>query len=84
MSCITITNLPRTACVSSTLVKLTIQVRTFDDCLYLLDGRLNNLRTLTIDIDYIDIPLSNIENTVRQRNVCHHWCLFVFSQFCRN
>lgn len=37
-------------CFSSALVRLRINVETFDDCLYLLDGRLPHLRRLDIHI----------------------------------
>ncbi|CAF3562791.1 unnamed protein product [Rotaria sp. Silwood1] len=37
-----------TSCMSSTLTTLNINVETFDDCLYLLDERLNSLLTLII------------------------------------
>ncbi|CAF4618030.1 unnamed protein product [Rotaria sp. Silwood2] len=35
---------------SSTLLKLNIRVQCFEDCLYLLDGRFNQLHTLYVDI----------------------------------
>jgi hypothetical protein len=52
-------------CVSSILTKLTINVNTFDDCLYLLDGRFNHLSTLIIDIEKISISISDIDNMVK-------------------
>jgi len=61
---IPIFNLPTTSCVSSTLTKLTINVNSFDDCLYLLDGRLEYLSTLIIDIATITDSSSNKDNTV--------------------
>jgi hypothetical protein len=58
-------NLMSTYHVSSTLTKLKIKVNTFDDCLYLLDGHLECLSILIIDIIKISkSPLSNINNTV--------------------
>ena len=51
--------------VSSTLTKLKINVKTFDDCLYLLDGRFNCLSTLIIDIQKIRPLLANIDNMVK-------------------
>ena len=35
---------------SSTLLYLDIKVQSFDDCLYLLDGRFNQLHTLIVDL----------------------------------
>ncbi|CAF5136934.1 unnamed protein product, partial [Rotaria magnacalcarata] len=52
-----------TNCVSSTLTKLKIDVNTFDDCLYILDGRLDCLSTLIIDIEKIRPLLSIIDTT---------------------
>jgi hypothetical protein len=48
---------------SSTLLKLTINVQYFDDCLYLLDGRFNQLHTLHVDLFDIHHP-DEIENKV--------------------
>ena len=50
-------------CVSS-LTKLNIGVYTFDDCLYLLDGRFEHLSTLIISIMKIEGSSSNVDNTV--------------------
>ena len=55
---------PSIICQSSTLTKLVITVYNFDDCLYLLDGRLKRLSTLIIDIKKLRNPLANIDNTV--------------------
>jgi hypothetical protein len=38
---------------SSTLTKLCINVHSFDDCLALLDGRLKQLITFIVQIDFI-------------------------------
>ena len=43
-----------TACLSSTLTKLTINVNSFDDCLYLLNSSLNSLAALNIRIKKIN------------------------------
>ncbi len=48
---------------SSTLLKLTINLQYFDDCLYLLDGRFNQLHTLDVDLFDIHHP-DEIENKV--------------------
>jgi hypothetical protein len=49
---------------SSTLTVLKINVKTFDDCLHLLDGRLNCLSTLIISIQRISHASGTIDNTV--------------------
>jgi len=64
---ISIFHMSSTSCVSSTLRKLNIDVNTFDDCLYLLDGRFDSLSTLIVTIVKISSSLSNIDNTVRIR-----------------
>lgn len=46
-------DLPPTTCSSSNIVHLHIKMHNFDDCLSLLDGRLSQLRTLILDLDYI-------------------------------
>ena len=49
---------------SSTLVELHINVSLFDDCLYLLDGRFSQLRTLFVNVSDI-VPLqSSLSNKV--------------------
>jgi hypothetical protein len=45
---------------SSALLELHINVASLSDCLYLLDGRLNQLRTFHIDIDFVGRPSSLI------------------------
>ncbi|CAF3382157.1 unnamed protein product, partial [Rotaria sp. Silwood2] len=47
---------------SSTLTELYVNLREFDDCLYLLDDRFNQLRTFCVNINLIDIPLTIINN----------------------
>jgi len=49
---------------SSTLTVLKINVKTFDDCLYLLDGRFNCLSTLIINVKIIAYTSGTIDNTV--------------------
>ncbi|CAF3983950.1 unnamed protein product [Rotaria sp. Silwood1] len=49
---------------SSNLTKLTINVNSFDDCLYLLNGCLESLSTFIIRIKKITRSLSEIDNTV--------------------
>ncbi|CAF1049917.1 unnamed protein product [Rotaria sordida] len=58
-SSICIYKFPLTSCISSTLIKLKVNVATFDDCLYLLDGRLKHLSTLIINVKRISFSLSD-------------------------
>ena len=57
-------NLPHRSCTSSTLTKLNVFVHSFDDCLYLLDGRFESLSTLIIEITGGVDSMSNRENKV--------------------
>ncbi|CAF2723094.1 unnamed protein product [Rotaria sp. Silwood2] len=50
---------------SSTLTVLKIYVKTFDDCLYLLDGRFIFLSTLIIKIRTIQETSGTIDNTIK-------------------
>ncbi|CAF1310975.1 unnamed protein product [Rotaria sordida] len=52
-----LTGLPSTTCCSSSIVHLRIKMQNIDDCLYLLDGRLSQLHTLLIILDYIHDPV---------------------------
>jgi hypothetical protein len=51
-------------CSSSTIVQLVVNVRTIDDCLRLLDGRFNQMKTLIVTIEFIEAPSLNIDNQV--------------------
>jgi len=53
-------NLPSTTFFSSTLNKLSVHVMTYDDCLALLDGRLEQLTTLIVVIDNVTYHPSNV------------------------
>ncbi|CAF3560301.1 unnamed protein product, partial [Rotaria sp. Silwood2] len=64
-------NLSLTSCISSTLIKLKIDVNTFDDCLYLLDGRLECLSILIVNIREISMSLSKIDNTKKLIKLNH-------------
>ncbi|CAF3239631.1 unnamed protein product, partial [Rotaria sp. Silwood2] len=57
-------NMSYTGCLSSTLYKSMIYVKTFNHCLYLLNGCLPSLSTLIICINKIISSSSNIVNTV--------------------
>ncbi|CAF3945227.1 unnamed protein product [Rotaria sp. Silwood2] len=59
---ISIYNLSSASCVSSALTNLNIFVNTFDDCFYLLDGRLESLSILIIDILKVSYVPSNIDH----------------------
>ncbi|CAF2101954.1 unnamed protein product [Rotaria magnacalcarata] len=49
---------------SSTLTSLKMNVKTFDDCLYLIDGHFNCLSTLMIFVKTIAYTSGTIDNTV--------------------
>jgi hypothetical protein len=49
---------------SSTLLTLNVKVCNFKDCLYILDGRFNNLQSLHIDLMTIYPLLEQVENQV--------------------
>jgi hypothetical protein len=53
---LTDTDLPLPDFRSSTLRNLNIRVQCFDCCLFLLDGRFNQLHTLYIDLVHIRSP----------------------------
>ena len=61
---ISVSDLSATSYISSTLTKLKINVATFNDCLYLLDGRFDCLSTLIINVLNIYYPISDIDKTV--------------------
>ncbi|CAF3926987.1 unnamed protein product [Rotaria sordida] len=61
-SSICIYELPKTRCTSSTLTELKINVATFNDCLYLLDGNFDYLSKLIINVKKIRYKPSNIHN----------------------
>jgi hypothetical protein len=56
--------LPSTTFSSPILTHLHINVADFDDCLYLLDGRLRELRTLCVKVYSIDQFSSAVHNMV--------------------
>ena len=70
---------PSIVCESSSLTKLVITVYNFDDCLYLLDGRLKRLSTLIIDIKKIKNSLANIDNTVSRNGIIFNKILMIVS-----
>jgi hypothetical protein len=50
--------------ISSTLLELSVGLTKFSDCLYLLDGRFNQLHTFHVNIEYITSH-SSINNKVQ-------------------
>ncbi|CAF2789704.1 unnamed protein product [Rotaria sp. Silwood2] len=54
---------------SSTLLVLNIKVQSFYICLYLLDGRFNQLHTLYIELTHIFRPDEEIENQIKIPNL---------------
>jgi hypothetical protein len=56
--------LPSTTFSSPILTRLCINVKTFDDCLYLLDGRLSKLTTLCVNVYSIDTSSRIVHNMV--------------------
>ncbi|CAF3259377.1 unnamed protein product, partial [Rotaria sp. Silwood2] len=56
------TDVPSPKFSSSTLLTLNIKVQNFDDCLYMLDGRFNNLQSLYIDLIKICSSSNQIKN----------------------
>ena len=57
-------DLPSVTFSSPTLAHLCINVNTFDDCLYLLDGRVKQLITLSITVYSIDNSSATVLNMV--------------------
>ncbi|CAF1515223.1 unnamed protein product [Adineta steineri] len=64
-SFISIYNLPKTSCTCSTLIELKINVASFNDCLYLLDGRFDSLSKLTINVRNIEYERKEINNKTK-------------------
>jgi len=55
--------------MSSTLIKLKINVVSLVDCLYLLDGRLDSLSTLIINVEQIFDPIVDIGSRVSRISI---------------
>ncbi|CAF1106670.1 unnamed protein product [Rotaria magnacalcarata] len=78
-------NITSTGCVSLTLTKLKIKVNTFDDCLYVLDGRLQCLSTLIIDIFEIFDSSAIIDNTKKlPKLICFSLTSKCYTKFYEN
>lgn len=63
---ISLSGLSPGTCYSSSLINLSISVRTFNDCLCLLDGRFPQLHKLCVLVTEINAPSLPIENLVRK------------------
>ncbi|CAF4964886.1 unnamed protein product, partial [Rotaria magnacalcarata] len=63
---------------SSTLTSLKMNVKTFDDCLYLIDGHFNCLSTLMIFVKTIAYTSGTIDNT-KKRPTLKHFSLISYS-----
>lgn len=67
---------PKQHIESSSLIKLNINLKKFNDCLYLLDGRFNELNTLSVNILEIDSS-ATIDRTVNKsliNNILNKFC----------
>jgi hypothetical protein len=53
-----------TRCYSSSVAHLRIRIHNFDDCLCLVDGRLSQLHTLIVKLDYVRDSRIIINNEV--------------------
>ncbi len=60
-----LSDLLSTKCFSSSVNYLRIKIHNFDDCLYLLDGRLSQLHMLIVKLDYIHDPVKLRLNSPR-------------------
>jgi hypothetical protein len=49
-------DLPSTTCSSSTITYLRIKLHNIDDCLHLLDGRLNRLHSFLVKLNFVHDP----------------------------
>ncbi|CAF1494428.1 unnamed protein product [Rotaria sordida] len=58
-------DLPFTIRNTTSIVYLNVSVHNFDDCLCLLDGRLSQLHTFIVQVNYIEDTSIIINNTVK-------------------
>ena len=59
-----ISHLTDTSLKSSTLTKLKINLETFTECLFLLNGNFESLTTLILHVELIYHPIRHLDNTV--------------------
>ena len=64
-----LTGLSSTTFSSSSIVYLCIKMNDFHDCRYLLDGRLSQLHTLIVSLDYIYDPVMMRVNPSKMRKI---------------
>ncbi|UJR11014.1 hypothetical protein I4U23_015198 [Adineta vaga] len=62
-------NISSTSVFSSTLLELHVCLKHFNDCLYLLDGRLNQLQTFHVKVQFITISRLAINNKHKLPNL---------------
>ncbi|UJR34349.1 hypothetical protein I4U23_021753 [Adineta vaga] len=67
---------------SSTLVELHVKVDFFDDCLSLLDGRFDQLRTFYVDVQYT-VPHPNVHLKHNKVHNLQCFSLYCFSEIKR-
>ena len=63
-SLLSMSSQPLHTCFSSSLAYLCVKVANFDDCLCLLDGRLDKLTAFSVKINSIGETRSSVNNTV--------------------
>ena len=64
-----LTSLSWTTFSSSSIVHLRIKLNNFDDCRHLLDGRLSQLHTFIVNLDYICEPVMIRVNPAKLRKI---------------
>jgi hypothetical protein len=62
-------SLSSTTFSSSSIIHLCIKMNNFDDCRYLLDGRLSRLHTFIVTLDYIYDPVMMRVNASKMRKI---------------
>jgi hypothetical protein len=73
--------LSATRCYSSSIAHLCIKIHNFDDCLCLLDGRLSQLHTLIVKLDYIRNSSILINNEVKNIHQSFAFAVLVYVAF---
>ncbi|UJR19932.1 hypothetical protein I4U23_023064 [Adineta vaga] len=64
-----LTSLSSPICYSSSIVHLRIKMQNIDDCIYLLDGRLSQLKTSIIILTYVHNP---VQIRLRSQRIIRH------------
>lgn len=73
-------NLSSTTCSSSTITHLNIKLHNIDDCFLLLDGRLSELQTLKVKLDFIHDQ--ELLRRIPLKILCHSIILILFEITC--